>query len=173
SDVFLYLDSKYTQKLPFVSLVWKTPDGRSINLKAKSVSGNLSYDFESGFSVAQLLNQNPAWKKWFIVDGQYPTPAYQLLFAKPGSTQPAPLDGTYELEVKSLFFEPNANIRPKLVLLGQVYGVAGTDYWRRDLIVPLLWGMPFTLIIGFLGTLITLLIAMLLPAIGVVWWLAG
>jgi len=41
TDVFLYLDSKYTQKIPFVSLVWKTPDGRSINLKAKSVSGNL------------------------------------------------------------------------------------------------------------------------------------
>src|SRR6185436_1011144 len=68
SDVFLYLEAQYAQKLPFVSLTWKTPDGRSINLKAKSVSGNLSYDFESGFSVAQLLKQNPSWKKWFVVD---------------------------------------------------------------------------------------------------------
>jgi len=171
SDVFLYLDSKYTQKLPFVSLVWKTPDGRSINLKAKSVSGNLSYDFESGFSVAQLLNQNPAWKKWFIVDGQYPTPAYQLLFAKPGSTQPAPLNGTYELEVKSLFFEPNANIRPKLVLLGQVYGVAGTDYWRRDLIVPLLWGAPIALAFGLIASLGTSVLTMVIAAVGT--WYGG
>ena len=73
--------------------------------------------------------------------------------------------------MKSLLFEPDADVQPQLVLLGQVYGVAGTDYWRRDLIVPLLWGMPFTLIIGFLGTLVTLLVAMLLPAIGV--WYGG
>ena len=81
------------------------------------------------------------------------------------------LKGTYQLEVKSLLFEPEADLQPQLVLFGQVYGVAGTDYWRRDLIVLLLWGMPFTLIIGFLGTLVTLLIAMLLPAIGV--WYGG
>jgi peptide/nickel transport system permease protein len=57
------------------------------------------------------------------------------------------------------------------VLLGQVYGIAGTDYWRRDLVVPLFWGMPFALIVGFIGTLITALVAMLLPAIGV--WYGG
>jgi peptide/nickel transport system permease protein len=171
SDVFLHLDSKYSQKMPFVSLLWTTPDGRSLHLKSKSVAGNLEYDFGSGLSVKQLLNQNPAWKKWFVLDGQYPTPAYQLLFAAPGSAQPAPVKGIYQLEVKSLLFEPDADLQPQLVLLGQVYGVAGTDYWRRDLIVPLLWGMPFTLIIGFLGTLVTLLIAMLLPAVGV--WYGG
>ena len=171
SDVFLYLDPTYTKKFPFVSLTWKTPDGRSFNLKAKSASGDINYDFESGLSVVQLLNQNPPWKKWFVLDSQYPTPAYQLLFATPGSARPVPLQGLYQLEVKSLLFEPKADVRPKLVLLGQVYGVAGTDYWRRDLIVPLLWGMPFTLIIGFLGTLVTLVIGMLLPAIGV--WFGG
>ena len=152
-------------------MVWTTPDGRRINLKAKSVRGNLNYDFESGFPVTQLLKQNPKWKSWFVLDGQYPAPAYQLLFVAPGSAQPTPLKGTYQLEVKSLLFEAEADLQPQLVLLGQVYGVAGTDYWRRDLIVPLLWGMPFTLIIGFLGTLVTLLIAMLLPAIGV--WYGG
>jgi peptide/nickel transport system permease protein len=171
SDVFLHIDSTYAQKLPFVSLTWMTPDGRSMNLKAKSVSGNLNYDFESGFSVKQLLNRNPQWKKWFVLDGQYPTPAYQLLFATPGAAGPTPEKGTYQLEIKSLLFETDADVHPQLVLLGQVYGAAGTDYWRRDLVVPLLWGMPFTLIIGFLGTLVTLLIAMLLPAIGV--WYGG
>jgi peptide/nickel transport system permease protein len=171
SDVFLYLDSKYDQKLPFVSLMWITPDGRTIKLKSKSVRGNMNYDFTSGLSVGQLLHQNPEWKNWFLVDAQYPTPSYQLLFAKPASDEPSPVEGTYQLEVKSLLFEPDANLHPQLVLLGQVYGVAGTDYWRRDLVIPLLWGMPFTLIIGFVGTLVTLLIAMLLPAIGV--WFGG
>jgi ABC-type dipeptide/oligopeptide/nickel transport system permease subunit/LysM repeat protein len=52
-----------------------------------------------------------------------------------------------------------------------VYGLAGTDYGRRDLVVPLFWGMPFALFIGLLGMLITTLVAMLLPAIGV--WFGG
>ena len=171
SDVFLYLHPQYMQKLPFVSLTWTTPDGRKMNLKSKAVSGNLNYDFESALPVSQLLNQNPPWKKWFVLDGPYATPKYQLLFARPGFAEVTPLRGTYQLEVKSLLFEKDADVRPQLVLLGQVYGAAGTDYWRRDLVVPLLWGMPFTLIIGFLGTLVTLLVAMLLPAIGV--WYGG
>ena len=82
-----------------------------------------------------------------------------------------PQHGTYQLKVTSLLFEEASDVQSQLVILGQVYGVAGTDYWRRDLIVPLLWGMPLSLMIGFLGTFITTLIAMLLPAIGV--WFGG
>jgi len=171
SDVFLYLDPKYTEKFPFTSMVWTTPDGRSIDLKAQAVSGDTNYDFKTGIAIAKLLNKNPEWKKWFVVDGQYATPAYELLFATAGSAQPKPQLGIYQLEIKSLLFEKDSDMQPQLVMLGQVYGAAGTDYWRRDLIVPLFWGMPFTLIIGFMGTLITTLIAMLLPAIGV--WFGG
>jgi len=171
SDVFLYLDPKYSQKLPYVSMVWTTPDGRTIDLKPLAVSGENNYDFKSGISVVKLLKKNPEWKNWFVTSGQYPTPSFNLLFAKPDSTQPSPQHGTYHLEIKSLFFEEHSDLQPQLVLLGQVYGIAGTDYWRRDLVVPLFWGMPFALIIGFMGTLITTLIAMLLPAIGV--WFGG
>jgi peptide/nickel transport system permease protein len=56
-------------------------------------------------------------------------------------------------------------------LLGQVYGLAGTDFWRRDLVVPLFWAMPYALMIGFIGMLIMTLIAVLLPAMGV--WYGG
>jgi len=171
SDVFLYLDPKYARKFPFASMVWTAPDGHTIDLKAQAVNGKIDYDFKSGISTTKLLNQNPAWKKWFIMDGIYATPAFELLFAKPASAQSIPQQGKYQLEIKSLLFEKDSDLHPQLVLLGHVYGAAGTDYWRRDLVVPLFWGMPFTLIIGFIGTLITTLIAMLLPAMGV--WFGG
>ena len=171
SDVFLYLNPDYTEKFPFVSMVWTTPDGRATELKTLAVQGETNYDFRSGIAIAKLLNKNPEWKNWFILDGQYPTPVYKVLFAKPGSTQSIPQQGTYQLEIKSLLFEEASDLHPQLVLLGQVYGAAGTDFWRRDLIVPLFWGMPFALLIGFMGTLITTLIAMVLPAIGV--WFGG
>jgi peptide/nickel transport system permease protein len=171
SDVFIYLDSKYAQKIPFVSMKWTTPDGRIIKLKSKAVAGENNYDLQSSMNIPKLIHENPEWKNWFVMDGQYPTPAYYLLFAKPHSAKPVAQKGTYQLEISSLLFEEGSDIKPQLVLLGQVYGWAGTDYWRRDLVVPLLWGMPFTLLVGFLGTFITTLIAMLLPAIGV--WFGG
>ena len=171
SEVFLFLDPQYVEKIPFVSMKWTTPDGRVINLKSKAVQGNLNYDFNEGLPVSTLLRNDPVWKQWFVTDGQYPTPVHQLLFSEPGADGPVPQKGRYQLELTALLFEPDSDIHPQLVLLGQVYGIAGTDYWRRDLTVPLFWGMPFALIIGFLGTSITTLIAMLLPAIGV--WFGG
>src|SRR5688572_3279373 len=171
SDMVLFLDPKYDEKFPFASMLWTTPDGRVIDLKAKAVSGDTDYDFKSGLAIAKLLNQNSEWKNWFVVGGQYPTPPFKLLFAMPDSVEPVPQRGMYQLETKTILFEENSDLQPKLVLLGQVYGAAGTDIWRRDLIVPLFWGMPFTLIVGFMGTLMTTMIAMLLPAVGV--WFGG
>jgi peptide/nickel transport system permease protein len=171
SDVILYLHPKYDEKFPFASMVWTTPNGRTIDLKPKAVSGDTNYDFKGGLSITKLINQNSEWKNWFVVVGQYPTPPFKLLFAKPDSVEPVPQRGTYQLDITSILFEENSDLQPKLALLGQVYGTAGTDIWRRDLIVPLFWGMPFTLIIGFIGTLMTTVIAMLLPAVGV--WYGG
>lgn len=170
-EVFLYLESSYGEKYPFVSMTWTKPDGETLDLKSTAVPGNVNYDFTTGISVPKLLNQNPGWRNWFITDGQYPTPAYALLFAEPGASEMTLQRGAYQLQITSLFFEANNELRPQLVLLGQVYGMAGTDYWRRDLVVPLFWGMPFALFIGFLGTFLTTIIAMLLPAIGV--WYGG
>ncbi|MBL8080091.1 MAG: ABC transporter permease subunit [Anaerolineales bacterium] len=171
SDMYLYLNPDYEEKIPYVSLTWITPDGRKLELIPKSINADTHYDFDSGMRVSRLLRENPQWKVWFVPGGQHPTPSYHLLFAKTNSSQDLPLHGTYRLIVKSLLFEKGSDMQPELVLLGQVYGVAGTDYWRRDLIVPLFWGMPFALLIGLFGTLVTILAAMLLPAIGV--WYGG
>ena len=171
SDVFLYLESRYDEKIPFISLEWMTPDGRTIDLKAKAMGGEKNYDLQTGTFIRPLLVQHPEWKNWFVEDGQHPTPAYKLLFAKPASKELVLQHGTYQLKITSLLFEKGSDVQAQLVVLGQVYGLAGTDYWRRELTVPLFWGMPFTLIVGFLGTFITILVAMLLPAIGV--WFGG
>lgn len=170
-EIFLYLDPKYEKKIPFAALMWITPDGRTIDLKSVAADGNVNYDFTTGVPIPKLLKAFPEWGNWFVSSGQYPTSAFTLLFAKPESAQQTLQRGTYQLKVTSLLFEENSDLHPQIVLLGQVYGVAGTDYWRRDLILPLFWGMPFALFIGFLGTLVTILIAMLLPAVGV--WFGG
>jgi len=167
SEMFLYFDPIYTEKLPFATLEWEFPDGRTLELKRTIANQSSNYNFGLGININQLLKQYPEWKTWFVPTGLYPTPSYQLLFAEPGSSLPLPQHGTYHLTITSLLFEPESDLHMQLVLLGQVYGLAGTDYNRRDLIVPLFWGMPFALLIGLMGSLITTLVAMLLPAIGV------
>jgi peptide/nickel transport system permease protein len=171
SEIFLYFDSSAAEKVPFVSLLWTHPDGRTLDLRGEAATSGSSYDFESNIRTSSLLNENPAWKTWFVTGGNYPTPAFTLLFAQPDSSQIVPQPGRYQLRVKGILFEEESDLHPQLVLLGQVYGLAGTDHARRDLIVPLFWGMPFALLVGLLGTLLTTLIAMLLPAIGV--WFGG
>ena len=171
SEIFLYFFPIYFEKVPFITLEWKYPDGRTLELKRTIAKLGSSYDFETSISPFQILKQYPEWENWFNYTGQYTTPVFKLLFAEPGSSLPDPQKDIYQLTIKSLIFEQGGDFIAQFVLLGQVYGLVGTDYSRRNLIVPLLWGMPFALFIGLLGSLITTLVAMLLPTIGV--WYGG
>ena len=171
SDIFLYFDPIFKEKLPYITLEWKYPDGRTLELKRTIAEPGSSYDFESSILPNQLLKQYPEWSTWFQTNEQYSKPVFTLLFAEPNSPDPSPQHGTYELRVNSLIFEQDSDVVVQFVLLGQVYGMAGTDFARRDLLVPLFWGMPFALLIGLLGSLVTTLVAMVLPAFGV--WYGG
>lgn len=175
SEIFLYFYPIYFEKVPFVTMEWKYPDGRTLELKRTIANPGSGYDFETSILPFEILKKNPEWKNWFYYTGQYTgvytTPVFKLLFANPGSSSPDPQKGIYQLKIKSLIFEQGGDLMTQFVLLGQVYGLVGTDYSRRDLMVPLFWGMPFALLIGLLGSLITTLVAMLLPTIGV--WYGG
>jgi peptide/nickel transport system permease protein len=171
SEIFLYFDPEFVDKLPFATLEWKYPDGRILELKQTITAPGSSYDFESNIPTTQLLKQYPEWNDWFVTNKQDTKPAFMLLFAEPGSSKAVPQHGKYQFTIKSLLFEQGSDLQVQFVLFGQVYGLVGTDYARRDLLVPLFWGMPFALFIGLLGSLITTLVAMLLPAIGV--WYGG
>lgn len=171
SEVMLYYEGVYKNTKPFVNVEWITPDNRTIQLKGTSAGAKSPVNFETQMSLNKLLAGNDNWKDWFVVGGNYPTPAYTLLFADPFGSSARVLPGTYQLVITALTFEPDSDIKANLYLFGQVYGAAGTDYYRRDLLVPLLWGMPFALIIGLLGSVSTALISMLFAAAGA--WYGG
>jgi peptide/nickel transport system permease protein len=91
------------------------------------------------------------------------------LFSLPDSN--VPLKGQYQLLVTGTTFEPESDINLEFVSHGQVYGLAGTDQSRRDLVVPLLWGAPVALAFGLLASLGTLVLTMIIAAIGT--WYGG
>jgi peptide/nickel transport system permease protein len=170
-DLTLYFTSKFDKKRPFVTMTWYTPDGREIEFNAFSPEKGVPYSLSQGLTSQNILRKYTHWQKWFITDGYNATPNYYLLFSDPTSDKPVVLPGTYTLKINIATFEPDTNVDAELVLLGQVYGWAGTDYMRRDLSVPLLWGMPFALALGLIGASVTTILSMIVAAMGV--WYGG
>lgn len=170
-EVFLYLSGNFDEKQPLVTLTWITPDGREFKLKSTSVDPETTYNFDKGLNARKLVSQNENWQKWFVFGDIFPTPEHYLLFADPDAETARVVKGNYTLRMDGFIFEEGSEIQSRLVLLGQVFGIAGTDRMRRDLLTPLLWGMPVALGFGLVGALITTIISMFLSAAGV--WFGG
>jgi peptide/nickel transport system permease protein len=168
-DLVLRFGAQYNEKRPFVSLIWETPDGRQFDLGSFSIvpfqSWLASQDIPSRYTKSGPIRQV------ISAGGQGGDPAIQVLFADPAAEEPIPLKGTYSLRIEGLCFEQGSDLDAELVLYGQVYGLAGTDHMRRDLMVALLWGMPVALAFGFLGAIATSIISMIIAAFGA--WFGG
>ena len=123
---------------PYISVTWITPDGREIVLADQSIkreaSIRLSQDTRLERRLRGLAGRRSACS---------PNPDRQ--------GEPVPLKGEYQLVVDGLLFEAGDDLDAKLVVYGQLHGLAGTDHRRRDLTVALLWGAPIALAFGFLA----------------------
>ena len=153
-DMILYFTSKFDEKQPFISAEWQTPDGRTIRLANVGISQKFTYRFA----------QDEKLKTRLRTDDVIPA-----LFADPETGQP--LKGRYQLIITGTTFEPGSDIDAEFVFHGQVYGLAGTDQARRDLVVPLLWGAPVALAFGLIASLGTSVLTMVIAAVGT--WYGG
>ncbi len=171
TEIVMYITPQFREKKPFVTFTWITPDGREFNLKNTTVDKKISYSLDENLPYNRYLLKNDAWRKWFISTGSYPTPPHYLLFTPSQAEAPSVLPGEYTLRLDAMLFEDDADLEAELVLFGLVEGWAGTDVLRRDLMVPLLWGLPFALMIGGIGAILTTIASLVLAAAGV--WLGG
>jgi peptide/nickel transport system permease protein len=170
-DLYLYIETVFDEKRPHLSIIWTTPDGRKINPKSPTTETGEVYDFSENIHPQRVVRTNSNWKTWFVTDGQNHTPFFYYLFADPEANTPKALPGTYQIEVIAMTFEESTDVDLELVLFGGAHGLAGTDFLRRDLTIPLLWGLPFTLAFGVTGAIVTTILAMIVAAAGV--WFGG
>ena len=153
-EMLINFDTKYAQKQPFVSINWVTPDGRNIRIDNLGISQQQTLRFSQDQQFMQGLN------------GQDPM---QALFNDPKTDQI--LKGKYQVQIIGVTFEQGSDINAQFIFQGQVYGLAGTDQYRRDLMVALLWGAPVALAFGLLASIGTLVTTMIIAAIGT--WYGG
>jgi peptide/nickel transport system permease protein len=155
-DVILYTYAKNTSKKPLVGISWIMPDKRKINIASYSVAPREVYRIAQDERLKRILRTEPI--KGLFLDPAFPE-------------NPVPLKGAYQMVVTASLFEPEASLDAEFVLHGTLYGLAGTDYKRRDLTVALMWGMPIALAFGLLAALGTTVTTLVIAAIGT--WYGG
>jgi peptide/nickel transport system permease protein len=95
----------------------------------------------------------------------------RALFVDHQANKPTALRGQYQLVITGTTFEQSSDLAAEFVFQGKLYGLAGTDLYRRDLRLPLLYGTPIALAFGLLAALGTSLLTMIIAAIGT--WYEG
>jgi peptide/nickel transport system permease protein len=153
-EMLLYLTSIFQEKQPFVSIELLTPDGRTIRIGNFAIGNEFTYRFSQDEKLrAKLRAEN----------------VIPALFTAPDSD--LPLKGKYTLLIIGTTFEPDSDMNVEFVSHGQVFGWAGTDHARRDLVLPLLWGVPIALAFGLIASMGTSILTMIIAAVGA--WYAG
>jgi peptide/nickel transport system permease protein len=153
-EMLLYLSSTFQEKQPFVSIELLTPDGRTIRIGNFAIGHEFTYRFSQDEKLrAKLRAEN----------------VIPALFTAPDGD--IPLKGKYTLLITGTTFESDSGMNVEFVSHGQVFGWAGTDHARRDLVLPLLWGVPIALAFGLIASMGTSILTMIIAAVGA--WYAG
>jgi peptide/nickel transport system permease protein len=155
-ELMIYFTSQYTQKNAFASISWITPDGRTIRIADVVVDHTLTYRFSQDLKLQKKLKTENVM---------------QSIFVDPKSSTQAIIKGQYRLVISGTTFEKDSSIDAEFVLHGELFGAAGTDKYRRDLLLPLLYGTPIALAFGLLAALGTSLLTMVIAAAGT--WYGG
>ena len=150
-EMTLYFTTTFNDKLPFASVVWLTPDGRKIKITNTAVDHKTTYRFSQDLKLQKTLKSENVM---------------QALFSDPKVKDSTPIKGKYQLVITGTTFENASDINAQFVFHGDLFGLAGTDKYRRDLTLPLLYGTPIALAFGLLAALGTALLTMIIAAIG-------
>lgn len=156
-DILIKFTSTYTNRSPFVSVYWITPDGREIRMTEQGV----------GYNTTFRAVQDDALER--RVGGVSPEIG---LFDDPSTEEQDVLKGTYQIVVDAITFEDESTVaEAEVILHGKVFGWFGTDNQRRDLSVAILWGTPIALAFGLTASFGSSIFSMIFAAIGV--WFGG
>jgi len=161
TEVKLFLNVQSERSVrPMYTVLWKMPDGRGISL---TTSPRPIRSGQDTFYITQDATVSSAFP------GGTPT-AVGLFLDESSAEARRPAKGQYALVVEAEVPE-GVDIAAKLVVYGEIHGLAGTDHLRRDLTVALLWGTPLALIFGVLAAIGSTLLTFVLAGIST--WYGG
>lgn len=168
TEVNLFFTANYNETAPFVTISWIKPDGEPFKLKEVVVKKTDKYYLSLDEELTEKLRVYLSGKIGQEIP--YEIPTHVALFAvedesllKPETAQV--LKGKYKMIIEGVIFEKETDIDARLVVYGKVFGLAGTDHLRRDLMVALLWGAPIAVSFGVLASVSISFLQMIIAAV--------
>jgi len=162
---------------PLIQIFWNRPDGQYVLLLQRTIPArefNLPTTYHLSTDSDVIGNIRDWVQREGVISPGNVSQAYirpeTVLFAKMDSHQLDPqeaanlLTGEYQVVVSYTGFSLVDTVRPDLTIYGSVYGIAGTDFSRRDLMTGVLWGAPVALAFGVTAAVVVVLIQAILGA---------
>jgi len=179
SDFVIFINSHYSKSPPYVAVEFIRPDGD----KVKLFSGSLNSPNETLYVSTDMDILGKISDYVAKACGKPPRePNFIYLFArKEGSAtleRPRVLKSDsfslvrpYKILISTLFYDKNDTLKVEAVIYGKVYGLAGTDDKRRDILLGVLWGTPVSLAFGLIGAVITVMFQAMIGSLSA--WYGG
>ncbi len=180
SELSIAINATFPFQSPSVTISFSRPDGQNLTLltyAAKNESRNQTTVVTQKVDYVHDIERSiRAWvAREGVVNSSRITTAsifpQTVLFAQNDSAQLEGrrahlLKGTYQLSIDYFGFSQRDELSARFGIYGTVFGLAGTDDKRRDLLTGLLWGAPIALAFGVAAGGVVVLIQTLLGALG-------
>ena len=157
---------KYGQIPPVFQLDIIRPDGRDFRIYSSALPPSLGQtsaqnEFSTRvFSTDSVIIENLRLDKGVFKYNQDESLPQVMLFSQ--TDQEKVLKGKYQVKETFYLFGGSDSVEKSgLVLGGRVYGLMGTDEFRRDLTIGILWGTPVALFIGLTVSIASIFIGLI------------
>ena len=170
SEINLFFNAKFNESAPLIKIYWEKP-GVAERIKLDDYILRSQKDSLYISTDQDIINKMYAYTAKIL--GGTPEshlPVEKVLLAVEdgtlNNTRTATVSkGNYKLIIEGTLFGEESDVDAKIVVYGKVYGLAGTDHLRRDLIVALLWGTPIALAFGLTASLTISVVQLILATI--------
>jgi len=177
SEISMIIWANYGPEAPLVEVTLRRPDNVNFSLFSDAPEQRTPAANRYPLSTDQGLKDRV--KAWASVN--YSATSVDLirpevtLFANAGpdmldTHKATVLKGKYVLRIQASA-HGYVGMDAKAVIYGTVFGLAGTDTHRRDLVIGLLWGAPVALAFGVVAAVVIVLLQTILGALAT--WYGG
>ncbi|HEY5539479.1 MAG TPA: ABC transporter permease [Thermoplasmata archaeon] len=171
-ELRLQMLSTWSGRKPLITVDWRRPDGQSLTIYSASPD-RLAPHVET-LSLSDRVDVQTNVRNWALGlgadDVASPRPHVGLYAVQDTGmlhlARANVLKGQYTLTVQAIMFNATDTVLARFTSYGTVFGLAGTDHFRRDLLVGLLWGAPVALAFGAAAAGMTVMSQVILGALG-------
>ncbi|AAK41512.1 ABC transporter permease [Saccharolobus solfataricus] len=143
-------------------IYWSKPDGYTLQVNVPAGVFNVPFDLTSIRGDILSYISSITGKTPNIVNS---TVLSSALFNSPKSNFTVIEQGKYVVKIEIVSSLPMNITKSRLILLGNSYGLMGTDYFGRPLDLGILLGLPNALEIGVLTSLVAVLVGVFVGGI--------